>query len=65
MKAHHWVENPNHISKNCRFAGYKATEWPIEFSPWPSAMGMGIPPTILSPVRTTEIILNYELRILN
>ncbi len=51
--------------KNYRFAGYEATKWPTEFSPWPSAMGNGNHPPFLSPVRTTEIFENFELIILN
>ena len=53
------------LKKSPPLAGYEATEWPTEFSPWPSAMGMGIPPTILSPVRTTERINNFELNFAN
>ena len=43
----------------------EATEWPKDISPWSSAMGREIPPIILSPVGTTEVIDNFELRILN
>ena len=51
-------------NKSLPLAGYEATEWPTDVSPWPSAMGKGNPtPTVYESRRDDRN--NFELRIFN